>query len=307
MNSSAEISDQDVDKFFDSKGSDGNFAVEEVVQPEIIETKSVSPDLPKEEVQDKQNYQKTVPYEALHEERVRRQELNRELADSKKQISTLEQNFQRVLQKINQAEEKQIPKYEDDPLEALRYENNKLKEQVGHISEKDQKREEEYRNQIAEQQFLNKYREDSFQFADQTKDYKDAYKFIVKSKLDEFREAGYTQQEANELLNNDEIGIAIKAYKDGVNPAERIYKLAKARGYQPANNITTEQEFAKKPESKMERLQKGIEQSASLSSVQGKTIPNSLSLAEISQMSDEELDELIGDETKWSKMGKLMR
>ena len=33
------------------------------------------------------------------------------------------------------------------------------------------------------------------------------------------------------LLIEDEMGIVAKAYQDKVNPAERIYKLAKARGF----------------------------------------------------------------------------
>jgi dihydroorotate dehydrogenase len=104
--------------------------------------------------------------------------------------------------------------------------------------------------------------------------------------VDEYRQAA-------QLLQEDEMAIALNAYNQGVNPAEVIYSIAKERGYNPA--AQTSQNNGQSAEQKILQTQKGMQASKSLSNTGGKT-STPLSLEALAEMDDESFDKY------WSKV-----
>lgn len=68
-------------------------------------------------------------------------------------------------------------------------------------------------------------------FAIDHPDYKDAAAFYRKSKTEELEEAGYVGEELQSKLANDLFGMVRTAFTGGLDPAERVYNLAKKRGF----------------------------------------------------------------------------
>jgi vacuolar-type H+-ATPase subunit I/STV1 len=193
--------------------------------------------------------EKTVPYGALHEERMRRKEMQRELEDYRSKVQKMEDTFQAILKKQQEAE---IP---DDPFERMSYDQQKLAQEQQEL--KQWKAQQEQQSAIAQQQqqFLRSYQEQAAQFAATTPDFQDAYQFVMNGRKREFEALGYSGEEVTQMIIADEVAFANKAFNDGVNPAERVYALAKARGF--AGNTQT-------AEAKIDAAAKGVAASKSL-------------------------------------------
>ncbi len=120
----------------------------------------------------------------------------------------------------------------------------------------------------------------------------------MQTRLDELVAMGYNQAEAINIRTQDEIAIAAKAYADGVNPGERIYALAKMRGFsqqqvQPQTPIADATQ-------KIDQLEKGLNASKSLSGASGKASAE-LTLEALASMEDADFDKA------WEKMIKGAR
>ena len=77
--------------------------------------------------------------------------------------------------------------------------------------------------------------------------------------------------------------MAAKAYQDKANPAERIYKLATARGYtMPTTSKTQSKDLA--------NIKKGLDNSKSLKSGGGELGEKDQGLADIDNMNFQEFD-----------------
>jgi hypothetical protein len=308
-----EISDDKIDQFFE-KGGEVDFDETEEKssqdQKEITKEESQSNESEEKVKAPEKDFEKNYKA-AMHEERERRKELQKRIDEINQRNATLEQNFQRVMEKIYQQQQPQVkePTFEEDPINALNYEQQRIKEFLRRQYQEEERQRQLIQYQSQQQALVNRYHNDAYSFMSKdAPDFKEAYQYLVQNRLQEYREAGYTEAQAQQLLVEDEFAITVKAYEDGANPAERMYKLAKLRGYKatPAN-VTQEQKAPeiKNLEQKLDQLEKGVNASKSLSNVGGKS-EKGLSLEEISHMSDDELDELMKDQKAWKKLGKLM-
>jgi hypothetical protein len=288
------ISDAQVDKFFESGGE---LEATETTQAEDTQQVDTKEDVTAEQ---QAKPDKTVPYGAMHEERERRKELARENQELRERTTKLETTFQKLMERVQQPQE-QAPSYDEDPLGALKYENDKIKQHLQYQNQIEQERQQKQQFNQQEQQFVNAYRQAAGQFAKQNTDFADAYKHLVQSRYEEHLAAGYDDNTANRLIEEDEKAIAAKAFQDGVNPAERIYKLAQIRGYQKSTPATQQQ--AEKNVEKLEKLEKGMNASKSLSNVSGKTAKTEVTLAQVADMNDDEMSEFLNDKN-WKKLMK---
>ena len=62
-------------------------------------------------------------------------------------------------------------------------------------------------------------------------DYTDAANFYRKARVDELTDAGYTGRNLDRKLADDLFGVVRMAIEAGLDPAERVYALAKRRGF----------------------------------------------------------------------------
>jgi len=68
-------------------------------------------------------------------------------------------------------------------------------------------------------------------FADDHPDYHDAAKFYRQQRTEELEDAGYTGTNLQRKLADDLYGVVRMAVEGGQDPAERVYALAKRRGF----------------------------------------------------------------------------
>jgi chemotaxis protein histidine kinase CheA len=297
-----DITDTQVEQFFE-KGGNVDLQAETKQEASVeneAQQKTEQTEQKVDQQQDAQNADKKVNYGALHEERERRKELQRQLQEQQQRTQKLEQTFQKLIERVQPPQQQQHePSFDEDPIEALRVQNEKLARSV---QEQNQTLAEQraYAERVRQfEEFRNRYAESAQAFAKDQPDFGSAYHHLVKSRLDEYTHAGYTRKEAEQLLIEDEAAIVAKAYRDGVNPAERIYSLAKIRGYQAAaKNQPASVDKLEESVQKLEQLQKGLQASKSLSGGGGKA-QAPLTLEAVANMDDEEFEKI-----DWNKLMK---
>jgi hypothetical protein len=64
-------------------------------------------------------------------------------------------------------------------------------------------------------------------------DYKDAAAFYREARAEELKEAGYSGEQLMQKLADDLFGMVRTSFSTGLDPAERVYALARKRGFKP--------------------------------------------------------------------------
>lgn len=199
---------------------------DEFAQPDAQETQESQGATQKpqpEQVQSEQ-VQKTVPLEALREERERRKELQA-------QLQAMEHRLQMILNAMQQPktpEPEPAVSYDDDPIAYLRTKIDALNEQIARMTQttETQAQQQQYeaftRNiAVAEQQFAKDH-----------PDYWDAVQFLRDRRMTELKALGYTEQQIMPVLAQDAAMLVQQAAANSKNPAEFAYQFAQQLGYQ---------------------------------------------------------------------------
>lgn len=234
---------------------------------------------------EKPEKEKVVPYAALHEERMRRKETQKEIQALREKLETGERRVQELMKRF----EPPAPKFEENPAAHLKHELESVR---GEIAET-RKFKEEHEKQLAEQrkhqEFVENYRAQAEIFESQVPDFKEAYNFVIKTRFEELKEAGYKPDKIRQIINNEERMIVEDAFNDEANPAERIYKMAKARGYAKEKS---------EAEKQIETVQEGLKNSTTLS--KGGGTSKGLTLQSLAEMSEDEFNKI--DEATFRKL-----
>ena len=237
---------------------------------------------------------------AFKTERHKRKELREALEAQAKKTAEIEVTLNQLRQNAMQkqaapeplpAKQEPVPDADDDPLGYLQYQ---IKQQEKAIVEHNKyltKRHEIEQRSMQEQAFKQVYANSAKEFAQKQTDFSDAYNFLTDSKVKEYIASGFTPQQANEFLIEDEMALVSKAFEDKINPAERIYNLAKARGYS-VDDTSKKQAPAKS----LSDIKKGLANSKSLKSGGGQPTEREAGIDDIDGMNFEEFD------TYWNKL-----
>ena len=276
------ISDEQVDDFFSKGGvAETDDTIEEKPEAETPEPEAKA-DEPKAE---EPKPDKVVPYGALHEERMRRKELQEQQQQSAERIRKMEETFQKLLEKTQASE---APRFEDDPVAALKHQNDQLQQRLSHYDQRFQQNDQQAAAYQQQQKFVSDYQQAAAEFAKTTPNFQDAYTYLVTTRQNELEAIGYTKQQAANILVQEEAMIVGKAFEDEANPAERMYKLAQFRGWKPAEAPTPEVSEKSPDEARMDALEKGATASKTLSG--GGKAPEPLSLEALAAMDDDDFD-----------------
>ncbi|MEV5407189.1 hypothetical protein AB0L20_32265 [Streptomyces albidoflavus] len=119
-------------------------------------------------------------------------------------------------------------------------------------------------------------------------DYSAAYSHLLHSRKEELQMLGYTHDQIEQTLFNDELGIAARALQANKNPGEVIYNLAKQRGYAvkaAAPAATPAEQIAKTADVQA--------RSMTLSSGGGSPVPVTLDARTVARMSEKEFAALM--------------
>jgi hypothetical protein len=223
--------------------------------------------------------QKVVPLAALHEERERRKEMQRRLAEMEQRTKVVEDRANQILQGLEEKTKPRPPTVDEDAVGNLRYINEKLeglekeKAQQGEIA----------RRQAEWQDFVGKYQAQVQFYAQTNPDFlgeSGAYAHWARETHQELMEAGYDPATAQQRMIQLEHEIASRAMQNGDNPAEKIQKLAQRRGWKAK---------AEKPDNEI--IIEGQKAAKSLGQTAG-TSPNRLTAKVLADMSEDEFHRL---------------
>ena len=281
-----EVTEEKTDEIADDKALDYLRSQEAEVKEETkeeakTEEKVEAEEEVKEEVKKEKKF---VPLEALHEEREKRKEL-------KERLDRQEQRFQELVEKFKPKEDAPVFDSEEDKL---RYEQKVLSEQVQEHRKFIEQQNRFSQQQQQEQVIIQTYAQKAKEFAKETPDFSEAYNFLYQSRQAELTAAGYplagdTRRgllPLEEYLKREELSLANAALQDEVNPAERVYNIAKARGYVKKSEVKTD---------KLENIEKGIKDNKTLSGATGSS-PKGLTLEALADMDDEDFSKLSYEE-----------
>ena len=228
---------------------------EEVEIPEQAEEK--------EPEQEEQKQEKLVPLAALHEARA----TNREM---RQKMQQMEQRFAQITEYLGPKQE--LPSVEEDPVANFNARIAQFEQQF-----------EEQRLATEHERYVNNvvtnYRSAAEQFKAQAPDFQDAYNYLVQGRLQQYIDNGYSPQEADYIVKQEELNVVQNALQMGANPAAFVYNLALSNGY------TKKEAKQAAEQATLENVAKGQKVSKSLSGANGKGQQN-LTLEALANMDD---------------------
>jgi hypothetical protein len=229
--------------------------------------------------------EKMVSLNALHEERERRKELQRKM-------EAMEKRWGELVEKIGKPAPQPAPDPSQDFAGYTIHQFQQVQQQQQALGQKVQSFEEWQKNQAEEGRFQQAYFQAAQDYAANQKDFPQAYGHWLKSRLEELTDAGYTRDQAIQIRTAEEKAMVMKAFEDGVNPAQRIYTVAQRRGYTIPS--VPEVQPAVDQAAKLKQIAEAQRATPALG---GGGMKPKLTLQGIAQMSDEEFSTLDWERT----------
>lgn len=285
--------------FFESRGEKAEGLVEKPeVKEEVKEgTKDVKAEAKADDVKmepdeaeetvELENKGRFVRHGAFHKERSLRKQEQEARRALETRLSEKEQAFARVderLKLLNEALAKPEPKPdappdpEQDIFGYVKWQAKQIEELKGKTTEASKINEDARAHMV----MATTYRRDASSFAEKQADFGDAYQFLMKGRDAELQAYGISDpQERARVILDEERNLVQRAIHDQASPAERVYALAKARGYVKAEE--------KKPDAaeKIETIARGQSASKTLSNAGGSP-SETLTAEALANMSEEE-------------------
>ena len=164
-----------------------------------------------------------VPQGALHQERERRKETER-------QFQELQRQFAEIQAKLNPPPEIVVPDPVLQPEAFKQFQIDQIKQRAAEKAEADRQAQE----QAQERQIMARVDHDVRQFRATVPDYDQAFQHAVKVRREELAFYGNSPEQIDQQIETDVRAIVQQAYTQGKNPGELFYGYAKMRGYSPA-------------------------------------------------------------------------
>ena len=234
----------------------------------------------------------TVPLATHLEEKNARRAMQRELEELRR---TQQELVSRLETQAKPPEEENTPDPEEDPIGYLRYQNEQLAKKIETLTS-GQETEKQAQQSQASLQRLGAMEE---QFAKENPDYFDAMEFLRDARVADYMASGDTEEEAKDNWAKESLFFVQRAAKNGNNPIEVAYTMAKRHGYQPKGNTgeggegkagTTEDK------ARLDRLSKAQQTAQTLSRSGGRGKNDSISLEDAANLPDSQFDKLfVGD------------
>lgn len=264
----------------------------ETTTPEVENTEAVQ--TPEgEQTQEQEKVQKTVPLAALHEERAKAKELKERLRLGEERLNQLAQIVQQRLNPPPKPPE--ITPLEVDPVAHFREKNAALERQVQELAQPLQRMQQQTQAQQQYAQLQHFVGSQVAEFAQQTPDIGDAIGHVQQADIQALVALGHDPRQAAQIVQQNHDQLVMHLAQQGVNIPERIYALAKAKGYAPKAPAADAQ-------TKIQATQRGVAAAKSLGS--GGGVVNGLSLQALAAMSPEEFAEATSgkNEAAWRKL-----
>jgi hypothetical protein len=173
--------------------------------------------------------EKMVALAALHEERSRRKEIDRQNRDLQQQLAEMRGKFS-IIERLRP--QGLSPGARDDADDGLAGAVRDASHTVAQIERRLQAQDAHERAADQQTALVSAYQADAAQFEARTPDFRAAYNHLLQSRAQELVALGYdTPQAIHDALLADEFAVAQAALARRQSPAELIYNLARQRGY----------------------------------------------------------------------------
>lgn len=247
-----------------------------------------------EQTQEQDRRERTVPIHALHEAREKYKEAQRQISDYQSRMEQQMEQYRHLGEQLKEWRASQrrdeIPDPNNDPMGYLMYENKQLKETQAEAQQRMEQTNEYLRMQHEAQQMqgqrnqlISRYAQSAQEYMQEQPAFGEAYRALTENRMREYMALGYSGQHAQQIVAEEELQIAMKAYEDGVNPAERIYSLAVMRGLVNGTQAT-------QPDmADMRTLEQGVKNATGLN-MNSSGSNNTGTLEALAAASDEEFD-----------------
>ena len=247
---------------------------EKAPEPEIkAEEKAPEPKVEEPVKEEPKKQVRLVPHEALHEERVKRQQLEARLRELEAKA----------------APQPQAPKATDDPIGALEQTQNEVAELRAFISQQAEER--ALAAQVGGR--VNSYAKEHPEYVDQVN-------YLRQSRATELRVLGHDDAAIVKQLEAEEMSLGRLAIQKDLDPGAMIATMAVARGWQakaPAKEAEPAKEPAKvdsKPaEEKIDRLARGQKAAISPSGAGGGAAAESNSIEDLLKLNGAAFDKAV--------------
>jgi hypothetical protein len=198
--------------------------------------------------------------------------------------------MQKRLAPTPKAEEDPEPDFNTAPADWLKWDSRRKDKVISDLSAWKQAQERGGQQSAADAQFYREIAAAEEEFASTTADYSAALAHAQKSRLEYLKLIGMSPAEAMQTMHEETKFVARLAIQQGVNPAQRMYNIAKSQGYVPGGPKQTGAE-------KIEQLARG--QNASSKMAGGGDMGDGLSLKALADIEDDaEFDK------EWEKMAR---
>jgi hypothetical protein len=210
-----DISDEMIEEFTKSEGKTLKVPKKEkAAKVAKVEEKVADAKPAQEEKSVEQKEEKKINYGAFYEQKQKRIAAEQEAARLKAEIEELKNPKQKV------------PAYEEDPLE-------NINQRLAQAEQERQQYQQQLMAQHQEQQFISHYANAAQEFEKTEPNFKAAYNHLIDSRYRELTAYGFSPEEANKTIADEEKWMVGAAFNKGQNPAAQLFNLAKMRGYNP--------------------------------------------------------------------------
>jgi hypothetical protein len=233
-----------------------------------------------------QDDDRKVSLKALQEERQKRQEIERRLAEMENWLAQGQQQ-----QPQQQFEE---PDPETDPIGALKY----TRQQLEQIRQAEQSRSQEG-------YFKNVYQQDAQRFASQTPDFGPAYQYVIQSRAQELEAIGTPPDVISQIVQAEEMQLVSTAMRNRVSPAEAIYKFAKARGFTGAQPAAPAPAPAPAPSPELQKARQAV--SVTPTATGNKPAPSAMTLETLAGLKGAAFDKAFEKHFYGNREGSMFR
>lgn len=217
-----------------------------------------------------------VPQGALHQERERRKETER-------QFQELQRQFAEIQAKLNPPPEIVVPDPVLQPEAFKQFQIDQIKQRAAEKAEADRQAQE----RAQEQQIMARVNQDVQQFRAATPDYDQAFQHAVKVRREELAFYGNSPEQIDQQIETDVRAIVQQAYTQGKNPGELFYGYAKMRGYSPAQ--AAKDPIPQQAAAQVNALAEAQRQTQSMATAGGPSSDGGVTIETLAKMSEAQL------------------
>lgn len=202
-----------------------------------------------------------------------------------------------ALQRPTAPAQSPAPDPETDPLGHLLHKIETMSKALNEVQTQlsDQR---EHQTQLTQfQQFQNQVNTLRDQFAKDHADFGDAYAHLRQARTADLKLYGYQPADIQKTLLQEEITLSQNAIRQGKNPAEVVYDMAKRHGYTPKGAAPAPAPTT--PDAKLTSIQQAQQASKSLPST---PVLEDITVEGLKGASDADLTKLVNDPASWAKI-----